>query len=161
MGNLPPRGPKTPKPIFTQIGIGDYAADIYPCAEFHPNSTNWDKILHRGRCPLSNRRRVFAPKYTRMPTKVTRLLFTLHRMYEMQTIVTDARGVCPSVCLSRGSTVCGARAGLTNVGALWRSVRAQPTCAKNQREIKLCYNVYYSFVPSVSLYNRLIVLYTV
>jgi len=25
-------------------------------------------------------------------------------MHEMQTIVTDVRGVCPSVCLSRGST---------------------------------------------------------
>jgi len=32
------------------------------------------------------------------------LLFKLHRMHEMQTIVTDVRGVCPSVCLSRGST---------------------------------------------------------
>jgi len=29
-------------------------------------------------------------------------------MHEMQTIVTDVCGVCPSVCLSRGSTVCGA-----------------------------------------------------
>jgi len=29
-------------------------------------------------------------------------------MHEMQTIVSDVRGVCPSVCLSRDSTVCGA-----------------------------------------------------
>jgi len=33
-------------------------------------------------------------------------------MHEMQTIVTVVRGVCqsvrPTVCLSRGSTVCGA-----------------------------------------------------
>jgi len=29
-------------------------------------------------------------------------------MHEMQTIVTDVRGVCLSVSLSRGSTVCGA-----------------------------------------------------
>jgi len=29
-------------------------------------------------------------------------------MHEMQTIVTDVPDVCPSVCLSRGSTVCGA-----------------------------------------------------
>jgi len=28
----------------------------------------------------------------------------LHRMHEMLTIVTDVRGVCQSVCLSRGST---------------------------------------------------------
>jgi len=30
--------------------------------------------------------------------------FRLHRMHEMQTIVSDARGVCLSVFLSRGST---------------------------------------------------------
>jgi len=30
------------------------------------------------------------------------LLFRLHRMHEMQTIVTDVSGVCPSVCLTRG-----------------------------------------------------------
>jgi len=30
--------------------------------------------------------------------------FRLRRMHEVQTIVTDVRGVCPSVCLSRGST---------------------------------------------------------
>jgi len=29
-------------------------------------------------------------------------------MHEMQTSVTDVSGVCPSVCLSRGSTVCHA-----------------------------------------------------
>jgi len=28
--------------------------------------------------------------------------FRLHRMYEMLTILTDIRGVCLSVCLSRG-----------------------------------------------------------
>jgi len=34
-------------------------------------------------------------------------LFKLHRMREMQTIVTDVRGVCLSVCLSRGAcSVC-------------------------------------------------------
>jgi len=29
----------------------------------------------------------------------------LHRMHEMQTVVTDDSGVCQSVCLSRGSTL--------------------------------------------------------
>jgi len=29
-------------------------------------------------------------------------------MHEMQTTVTNVRSVCLSVCLSRGSTVCGA-----------------------------------------------------
>jgi len=29
-------------------------------------------------------------------------------MHEMQAIVIDVRGVCPSVCLSHSSTVCGA-----------------------------------------------------
>jgi len=32
------------------------------------------------------------------------IIFRLHRMHEMQTIVTDVRGVCLSVCLSRGSS---------------------------------------------------------
>jgi len=36
-----------------------------------------------------------------------RRYFRLHRMHEMQTIVTDDPGVYPSVCLSRGSTLCG------------------------------------------------------
>jgi len=38
----------------------------------------------------------------------TRSHFGLRRMHEMQTVVTDFYGVCLSVCLSRGSTVCGA-----------------------------------------------------
>jgi len=33
-------------------------------------------------------------------------VFRLHRMHEMQTIVTDVRGVCPSVSLSRGVIQC-------------------------------------------------------
>jgi len=41
------------------------------------------------------------------PTRFTvryRLVFTLHRMHEVQTIVTDVLGVYPSVCRLRGST---------------------------------------------------------
>jgi len=34
---------------------------------------------------------------------VRQLVYRLHRMYDMQTIVTDVRGVCLSVCLLRGS----------------------------------------------------------
>jgi len=37
-------------------------------------------------------------------TESTKHCFRLHRMREMQTIVTDDRCVCLSVCLSRGST---------------------------------------------------------
>jgi len=33
-----------------------------------------------------------------------RRIFRLHRMHEIRTIVIDERGVCPPVCLSRGST---------------------------------------------------------
>jgi len=36
------------------------------------------------------------------------MIVRLHRMHEMQTIVTDVCGVCLSVCLSSGSAVCGA-----------------------------------------------------
>jgi len=47
------------------------------------------------------------------------IVFRLRRMHEMQTIVTDVRGVCPSVCLSRGGacSVCGGH-----------SVQALPNC---------------------------------
>ena len=30
-----PRHPKTPEPIATKIGRGDYVPDIYPCAKLH------------------------------------------------------------------------------------------------------------------------------
>jgi len=36
------------------------------------------------------------------------IIIRLHRMHEMQPIVTDVCGICPSVCLSCSSTVCGA-----------------------------------------------------
>jgi len=33
-------------------------------------------------------------------------VYRLHQMHEMQTIVTDVRSVCPSVCLSRSRLHC-------------------------------------------------------
>ena len=30
-----PRHPKTPEPMATKIGRGDYDQDIYPCAKLH------------------------------------------------------------------------------------------------------------------------------
>jgi len=35
-------------------------------------------------------------------TSVSLFVFGMHRMHEMLTILTDVRGVCKSVCLSRG-----------------------------------------------------------
>jgi len=40
----------------------------------------------------------------REPTSANVGVLSLHRMHEMQTIVTDESGVCLSVCLSRGLT---------------------------------------------------------
>jgi len=40
----PPSHPKTPEPMASKIGTGDYVPDIYPCAKFH-----FDPI--RGLCP--------------------------------------------------------------------------------------------------------------
>ena len=42
--NSTPRHPKTPEPMTTKIGSGDYISDIYPCAKLH-----YDPI--RGFCP--------------------------------------------------------------------------------------------------------------
>jgi len=47
--------------------------------------------------------------------------FRLYRMHEMQTVVTDVRGVCLSVCLSRGST--------------------RLYCAKTDKRIKMLFGV--------------------
>ena len=33
--NSTPRHPKTPEPMTTKIGTGDYVPDIYPCAKLH------------------------------------------------------------------------------------------------------------------------------
>ena len=41
---LDPRHPKTPEPMATEIGRGDYVPDIYPCAKLH-----YDPF--RGFCP--------------------------------------------------------------------------------------------------------------
>jgi len=57
------------------------------------------------------------------------LVFRLHRMHEMQTIVTDVRGVCqsvrPSVCLSvcySARAVCAVLFGAAFAKLLWRLV---------------------------------------
>ena len=47
-----PRHPKTPEPMATKIGRGDYVPDIYPCAKLHYN-------------PISG----FSPTYAKLPIK--------------------------------------------------------------------------------------------
>jgi len=81
----------------TKIVMSDYVGDIYTWAKFYPNTITGFPLI-----------------YAKLLMKATRLLCYFQAASnawdaELQTIVTDVRGVCLSFCLSVYPLICLSR----------------------------------------------------